>query len=188
VLDAYAGLDFGPSSDGRTVYKDYPAPLAEGRFARVPALIGLDAVEGEAHTRRWIVAAGAHVPGDRDPAGTARAMASFLECKTERTVAARARLALPTWMYRYAGAFANQENALLGRGPWHGSEVGLVFGTNALVRNVSDTKEQAELGRKMREAWTAFAKDPEQALDRLKWPRYRPIGRPRYSPLSRFSI
>jgi carboxylesterase type B len=77
-------------------------------------------------------------------------------------------------MYTYAGGgFPNQRSAA-GGGPWHGSEVGLVFGTNGMVGRGADVEAQAEGGRRMREAWTGFAKDPEHGLDRLEWPRYDP--------------
>jgi cholinesterase len=183
VVAAYEKLEFGPSTDFGTVYKEYNAPSAAGKFARIPALIGHTQAEGESYTGRSIVAfdlgplpaAAKPAPGSTavDPAAMVRLVESFLVCRVARTVTSRAGLGLPTWVYEYAGAFANQES-VLGKGPWHGSEVGLVFGTNPLVRKVSDTKEQAELGRKMREAWTTFAKDPEKGLDRLKWPRYNP--------------
>jgi len=61
-------------------------------------------------------------------------------------------------------------------GRWHGSEVGLIFGATGFTRNLPDTQEQTELGNKMREAWTSFAKAPVTGLDELKWPRYNPFG------------
>jgi carboxylesterase type B len=189
VVDAYANLHFGPSSDFPTVYKSYNAPLAAGKFARIPALIGHTEAEGQSYMH-WSITAPTDVsvpaaakpaPGNVlvNPVVIARLYESILVCRVGRIAATRARLALPTWVYAYAGAFKNQESEL-GKGPWHGSEVGLVFGTNPLVRKMSDSKEQAELGRTMREAWTTFAKDPEKGLAGLKWPRYNPsLGKSR---------
>ena len=155
VVGAYADLEFGPSTDFGTVYKEYNAPSAAGKFARIPALIGHTEAEGESYSRKSIVAPekvtmpdlAKLAPGSApvDPAAMVRMIESFLLCRVVRTVTSRTQLALPTWLYAYAGAFANQES-VLGKGPWHGSEVGLVFGTNPLVRKVSDSKEQAELG------------------------------------------
>ena len=56
-----------------------------------------------------------------------------------------------------------------------------VWNESACAHKVSDSKEQAELGRKMREAWTTFAKDPKKGLTGLKWPRYNSsLGKFRY--------
>jgi carboxylesterase type B len=197
VADAFANLQFGPSMEFPTVYKSYNAPLVAGKFARIPALIGHTEAEGKSYMR-WSIfpQEGVPVPTTAKPApgnvlvspvGTANIYESTLVCRVGRIAAARAGLALPTWVYAYAGAFENQESAL-GKGPWHGSEVGLVFGTNPLVRKVRDNMEQAELGRKMREAWTTFAKDPEKGLTGLKWPRYNSsLGKFRYEGIKLIS-
>lgn len=178
VADAFSRFELGPSTDNRTAYRSYVAPLEQGRFARVPALIGHTAAEWDTYDRRSIFPDSA--PGARkvDDTPLRKVVESFLVCRAGRTAKARAALGLPTWLYVYGGDFPNQRTAPeLKTEPWHGSEVGLVFGTDSLVRKAPDSPEQAELGKKMREAWTTFAKDPVTGLDKLKWPRYDPSGR-----------
>jgi cholinesterase len=68
-------------------------------------------------------------------------------------------------------------------GPFHGSEIGLVFGTTEYQQtffsemtnekiSYPDTAEQKSLTKMMMTAWATFAKDPENGLDRLGWPVY----------------
>ena len=113
VVDAYANLEFGPSSDFPTVYKSYNAPLAAGKFARIPALIGHTEAEGESYMRQSIVpradvpvlTTAQPAPGDVSgvsPRG-ATIYGSTLVCRVGRTATARAGVALPTWVYAYAG-------------------------------------------------------------------------------------
>jgi len=54
IMSAYSGIDFGPSTDFKFIYKDYPAPLAAGKFAQKPTLIGHTESEGDSYTRRSI--------------------------------------------------------------------------------------------------------------------------------------
>lgn len=76
------------------------------------------------------------------------------------------------WRFEYAGDFPNLNISVQGGGSYHSSEVPLIFGTSELSFKGPDTEEQKKLGRQMRTAWTAFAKDPEQGLEKLGWPLY----------------
>jgi carboxylesterase type B len=72
----------------------------------------------------------------------------------------------------------------LGRaGAFHGSEIGLVFGSieyqqtfySAMIKekiSYPDTAEQKSLTKTMMTAWASFAKDPENGLEKLGWPVY----------------
>lgn len=96
------------------------------------------------------------------------------ECPT----AARADLSIqqgnPTWRYRYMGDFPN---LILSTKPpsgvYHYAEVPVLFGTVKQDR-IKNTKEQDAVGRSMRGAWAAFAKDPSRGLINYEkgWPRY----------------
>jgi carboxylesterase type B len=49
----------------------------------------------------------------------------------------------------------------------------MLFGTTELFSRRPDTLEEIELSKKMRKAWTTFAKDPVQGLAKqLGWPLY----------------
>ncbi|KAK3291614.1 Alpha/Beta hydrolase protein [Chaetomium fimeti] len=91
----------------------------------------------------------------------------------------------PTWRYRWHGVFPNTAlSTTPPSGAYHDSEVAVLFGTvdEGLVGN---TKGQGEVGRYMRGAWAAFARDPAKGLGRYGrefdgvgggmgegWPRY----------------
>ncbi|KAK4098444.1 alpha/beta-hydrolase [Parathielavia hyrcaniae] len=92
---------------------------------------------------------------------------------------------LPTWRYRWHGVFPNTE---LGTRPpsgaYHYSEVATLFGT----LEGGNTREQERVGRWMRGAWAAFARDPVRGLERYGkgngtgkgkgkgWPRFEEGG------------
>jgi cholinesterase len=62
-------------------------------------------------------------------------------------------------------------------GAVHGSEIGLVWGTMENTANaigVKSTSDQAALSKVMRHAWAEFAKDPQNGLTKLGWPKYDP--------------
>jgi cholinesterase len=177
IMSAYSGMDFGSSTDFKFIYKDYAAPLTAGKFAQKPTLIGHTESEWDTYTRRSILPANNIPTGDINETAFKKVEESFLICYVGRLAKARARRKIPTWLYSYAGDFPNQKTSPnMTTGPWHGSEVGLIFGTTPFTRKLPDSLEQVELGKKMREAWTSFAKVPETGLDELKWPRYNPSG------------
>jgi hypothetical protein len=55
----------------------------------------------------------------------------------------------------------------------------LIFGTTETrrVSKVPDTANEKTLARKMRDAWAAFAKDPNKGLEALGWPQYDPSSK-----------
>jgi hypothetical protein len=55
----------------------------------------------------------------------------------------------------------------------------LIFGTTETrkVSKISDTENEKKLARKMRDAWAAFAKDPNKGLEALGWPQYDPSSK-----------
>lgn len=56
-------------------------------------------------------------------------------------------------------------------GAYHESELPLLFGTHADFRGNS-TPFEYEVSHTMQDTWVAFARDPENGLDRLGWPAY----------------
>jgi cholinesterase len=103
-----------------------------------------------------------------------RQLASIFSCPA--SIAAKGRAAfVPTWRYSYAGDFPNHVLAPGVSGPYHGSEIGLIYGTTFFSRGVADTPEEIALAKGIRGAWVAFAKDPVNGLDSV-WPKYNPTS------------
>lgn len=76
-----------------------------------------------------------------------------------------------SWRYLYSGTWGN--NTAPGAG--HGDEIALVFGTidhPTRAASRKSTVEEAKLSLLLRQAWTAFAKDPVNGLAKLGWPVY----------------
>jgi Carboxylesterase family len=96
-------------------------------------------------------------------------------CPAGTVAAARAKAGIPTWRYRYFGVWPNNQLTPTS-GAWHGSEIGPLFGTTAIVSGEQPIPAEIELGEKMRHAWASFAKDPYNGLKRpeIAWPTYDP--------------
>ncbi|KAK4119589.1 alpha/beta-hydrolase [Parathielavia appendiculata] len=104
---------------------------------------------------------------------------SKFSCPAGARAARSAREGNPTWRYRWHGVFANTELATRPpSGAYHYSEVGVLFGTLK-----GNTREEETVGRWMRGAWGAFARDPVKGLERYGrgkgkgWPRYDEEGK-----------
>jgi carboxylesterase type B len=184
VMNAFSGLGFGPSTDWKLVHKEMGPLLAAGNYIQKPTLIGHTAYESDTFAHRTIikrpyppVQLSNNKTAIVNETQNALINESFLICSIGRLAKARTAKKIPTWLYTYAGDFPNQKTSPnMTTKPWHGSEVGLIFGTTSFTRLLPDTTEQTELAKKMREAWTSFAKAPETGLDKLKWPKYDPSG------------
>jgi len=85
---------------------------------------------------------------------------------------------LPTWRYRYFGAWPDlQIQYNPDSGAYHASELSLLFDhiPPAGVPGIPDpTDVEYRWGKYIRDAWTAFAKDPEKGLERFGWPKWDP--------------
>lgn len=111
-------------------------------------------------------------PGQLD-----RANELAFTCPAGYSAAARSRLGVPTWRYRYMGIWENTALAP-GMGAYHSSEIPLVFGATELKPNASsNTEEEDKLSGIMRHAWAEFAKDPQEGLKKLGWPAYNPSSK-----------
>jgi cholinesterase len=108
-------------------------------------------------------------------------------CPAADAAKARSANKVKAWRYLYAGEWPNQMIAP-NAGAWHGSEIGMVFGSieyqqqfygKMTKQSISfpDTAEQKALSKTMMTAWTSFAKDPENALEKMGWPVYDPASR-----------
>ena len=80
---------------------------------------------------------------------------------------------VPPWRYVYSGEFPNQDIGV--PGSWHGSEIGLVFGTSEFLSHPPDAEEERRLGARLRAIWAGFARNPRTAASEIGgWPMYDP--------------
>ncbi|KAF1984985.1 alpha/beta-hydrolase [Aulographum hederae CBS 113979] len=150
-----------PDYDGKTLFADTAARRARGDFIQVPVLVGN--VDNELATQGG-------VPGSEDN--------KVQNCPSDVTANYRRKAGVPVWRYLYSGQFPDQNlgPAFAGvQGAWHGAELAELFGTTELKNRRTGEKSTANelvLAAKLREVWSAFAKDPVHGLDKLGWPQY----------------
>lgn len=153
---------FVPTVDGVTVFGDYATGAR--RVAPVPILIGTTDNEGGLAQALGLANAGIDIViGDGTATGTDREDAVY-DCPSARRAEKARAGGWPVWRYRFFGSFPNtQLLAEVESGAWHGSEVGVLFGTNQVVE--PNTAEEDAVGALMRGMWAAFAKDPAGGLN-----------------------
>lgn len=176
---ALAQAAFHPTVDGELVFADYEARARDGSFARIPYLLGNTHFEAGWY-KLSAYAAGKNLSEAQWDLFNQRAFT----CPTGATAQYRAVRLVPTWRYRYHGQWDNlrlyDAAAGLGprgSGPYHGSDVEMVFGTGRDVSLVDDSARQDEVSTHMMGAWAAFARDPATGLTDYGWPAYDPGGR-----------
>jgi carboxylesterase type B len=109
---------------------------------------------------------------------------SIFNCPSHIVANIRIKAGVPAWRYLYAGEFPNLSIGSLYqnlKGAWHGSELGLIFGTAETLDKGLDTANEKKLAKDLRVAWSTFAKDPVHGLEKLGWPVYNPKGDFRHS-------
>jgi len=152
---------WGPKADGKAVMSNTADRSAKGDFIRIPILVGNTNNEG--------ASSGAKLGS---PASKTSGCSSGQAAKVRRDSGVTA------YRYLYSGEFPNQSlgsccpNA---EGAWHGAEIALIFGTTefkADKRPINDTENEKKLSKTLRDAWSAFAKDPVHGLEKLGWPVY----------------
>ena len=172
-LVAGGSAAFWPTIDEKVVFSDYPTRAAEGKFIKVPLLIGN--TDNEAGFFKLI--------------GTIFGLSeseSFWDQFNLKTFvcpsASRANFSIsarqPTWRYRYFGSYADlQIQTNPDSGAYHASELSLLFDNlpPAGYQGIPPpTDAEIQWGKYIRGAWAAFAKDPQRGLEKLGWPRWEP--------------
>ena len=166
---------FGPTVDNTVVFSDYKQRSTSGNFSKLPLLLGnadyeaglfrvLDAIEGISMPSSYWDA--------------------FNEVVFVCPCATRANFSVsnnvPTWRYRWFGAFPNTELTTIPfSGAWHASELPVLFGNVPTGSGVpNSTTAETQIGAYIRGAWAAFAKDPVAGLKSYGggWPVYDPRG------------
>ncbi|KAH6693935.1 Alpha/Beta hydrolase protein [Plectosphaerella plurivora] len=158
IMEAGMETYFAPTVDERTWSSNPDELMKEGKFAKKPVLMGNTADEG------------AYMTFLQDNPEFADDFFHAPHCASVNVAKSRALHGVPVWQYVYAGNYPNQD---LGTGgAWHGSEIGMIFGTSENVSRRPPTPEQIRLSGIMGKAWTEFAKDPYRGLEGMGWPRY----------------
>jgi cholinesterase len=165
-LSAIQGA-FTPTVDDRLVYADSAYDTL--RPAARPVLIGT--CNDEANFFRAL----ASVAGNE---GSAEVWTAMTQTVFTCPAALRANRSLnheiPVWRFRYFGDFPN--TVLTDdppSGAWHGS-ISLVKSGFSSLSGTPDTAAEVDLGKWMRGAWAAFAKNPSRGLIDYGWPLYNP--------------
>jgi cholinesterase len=164
---------FGPTIDNITVFSDYPARSAAGNFIKVPLLVG------NADYEAGLFATLAAMAGTTLP----KAVWDIFNVRVFTCPAGvRANISvqsdIPTWRYRWFGSFPNTRlTSYPESGAWHGSDILAVFDTvPSAVGMPANTDAEVAIGKYIRGAWAAFAKDPKAGLKGYGggWPAYVP--------------
>lgn len=98
-------------------------------------------------------------------------------CGARQAAGLRVDQGVTAYRYRfYGGNYTNLYVNYVGA-DYHTSELPVVFGTASWLTGIQDTPAQASMGAFMRNAWAEFARDPEDGLANLGWPKYNPDGK-----------
>lgn len=119
--------------------------------------------------------------GESSAAVALRWILKFIEdgvfnCPAAGAAEARVKAGVPIWRFRFMGVWKNTN--LGGLGAFHVSDVPLVLGTSERKQGAAKNEpEQDVLIKNVMTAWSTFAKDPDDGLTKLGWPKYNVKGR-----------
>ncbi|KAJ5773031.1 CAZyme family CE10 [Penicillium paradoxum] len=161
---------FQPTVDGSTVFEDYTLLSEQGRFARIPYLVGHGANEAGFYK----VSSYAQGSILTDEAWDNFNMQTFF-CPSNLEAEHRADRGTPVWRFQYN---ADWDNTRLypTSGAYHGVEFNMIFGESAEITGIPESDVQLQLQAKMRSAWAAFIANPQSGLTTLGWPTYDSEG------------
>lgn len=166
--DALYQPQFQPVEDNVTVFHDYSALAAEGKFAKLPLLIGNNNFEsGFYQTAAFATGKSFNTSQQELFNLEAFTCASAIEASN------RAGLGVPVYRYRYFGDFANLR-LFPGSGTYHGTELDMVFGTAQDVSGLPNDEVENKTIAYFQKAWATFSRDPENGLSKsMGWPLYK---------------
>ncbi|KAJ8064694.1 hypothetical protein OCU04_007015 [Sclerotinia nivalis] len=157
---------FGPTVDEIVVFSNYTERSLAGNFTKKPLLIG----NNDNEAGLYIATSSLQGLSYPDSYWQTFNLIGFT-CPTAYRANYSIQADVTTWRYRYFGSFPDTM-IVPNAGAWHAAEIPLLFDTN--IANPPETTEQIAIGKYMRGAWAAFAKDPENGLTNYGWPKYEP--------------
>ena len=164
---------FHPTVDNITVFGNYSAMSAAGDFARIPYLAGNNDQEDGFYR---LSAAGQNITLT-DQQWLTWDLEGFT-CATGVEAAARAKVGVPMWRYRYFGDWPNLR-LYPGSGAYHGVDLHMIFGgiEDVVGPGLPNTLREKWTKEYMMWAWATFVHDPAAGLSKvLFWPQYDPSG------------
>lgn len=157
---------FGPTVDEIVVFSNYTERSLAGNFTKKPLLIG----NNDNEAGLFIATSSLQGLSYPDFYWQTFNLIGFT-CPTAYRANYSIQADVTTWRYRYFGSFPDTM-IIPNAGAWHSAEIPILFDTN--IANPPETTEQIAIGKYMRGAWAAFAKDPENGLTNYGWPKYEP--------------
>ncbi|KAF2196976.1 cholinesterase precursor [Delitschia confertaspora ATCC 74209] len=171
---ALAQATFHPTVDNVTVFGNYEELTKSGAFAKIPMLAGNTDFEAG-----WYKLSAYSAKINLSEAQWDLFVERGFTCPNKYSTKARVDAGVPTWRYRYHGDWDNlrlydSEAGLgsRGSGAYHGSELGMVFGTAQDISGQQNIAEEEATSRYMMGAWAAFARDSRKGLTEYGWPAY----------------
>ncbi|KAI0386481.1 para-nitrobenzyl esterase [Hypomontagnella monticulosa] len=158
-------LSFRPIVDGVTLFDDWEKRAMEGRYSKLPSIIGTNGNEGNA-------LAVYNPDGVNKTAADIITKTQFLEPSAKM---ARYRSAYaPTFRYLYKDPAPEGQSSFpnISPRPWerayHNSELPLIFGTHSWFRGPSTPLEN-KVSAAWQELYVAFAEDGPEGIRKLGW-------------------
>jgi len=159
----FGAAAFWPTIDERLVFSNY----TNRSSVSIPLLIGTTNYEAGYHKVMSSLFDASELPDEQWDGFNNM----IFNCPAAKRAAESVEQGRPTWRYRYFGKFSDMSLTTDGRdgGAYHGSELAVLFGTTG-------GGEDESVGRYMRGAWAAFAKDSVKGLRKYGggWPKYQP--------------
>ncbi|KAM7214260.1 Alpha/Beta hydrolase fold [Rhypophila decipiens] len=172
-------LNFRPSPDEVTVFRNYTQRALNGGLAKVPTIISLTSNEQSTLYKYPISNL---TEGPYQPSVDAGTVGIFV-CLSSNSTSVRQRLNITTYRYEYSGNFSSV-TPLWWMGAYHASDIPMVFGTyegrylddkggqsgNGWEDKVTDY--QREVAERMQDWVLEFMKDPENGPRKNGWLAY----------------
>lgn len=177
IVTATTTIGFQPSADNISVFTDYEARTAAGRFSKLPILIGSNDHETGLFESLSKLMATNTTPSP-PPSFWVGVDNSVFVCPSSVRANVSVQNGVTTYRYRYFGVFPDTAFSATS-GAWHGSEIlqlsGVVPIANAMgVPPV--TQQEQDIQKYMRGAWAAFISNPETGLVTYGWSTYQPTA------------
>lgn len=161
-------LRFGPVTDERIVFKDYPARYELGKVTQAPILYSSCSNDG-ASLARYDADHPEHGPSQ----GSVNGVTQRIMCGAAESSRLRQEHGLTTYRYQYAGSWPNQ-NPLDWMGAYHSSDLVMFFGTHENGAGPLSTALEVETSEIMQDFLLSFMRDPENGPPAMGWPAYDP--------------